>query len=318
MSGLFLRRPGLTDSLGHIHGVARLHGLTDLSVIKSRADTKVICRAHHPDWGSVALKALNPILSSRHAHSAHFTDGLTADHPARFLPRTYATGDGYSITEWIDGINLLQLDRGQREGLPVIDFSDALGSWCGALSEESELEPGQVASILRFYVQTTVRRMDYRGGPRCLKACVAFLRHQRRLGQHIDDMVSLIPELGLEATPMFSDVQVGNVVHADASKRLVLIDHEGLKHGNYLFDLAFFFGSLLIHRYPRSVTVSFGNHLFGGTHIPLGPPEEFFRRFVAYVVEAYMTIDGQPRSAIDENLAVIWNAGDEALADTKR
>jgi hypothetical protein len=318
MAGLFLRRPALNDSLGHIHSVARLHGLTDLSVVKSRADTKVICRARHPEWGSVAVKALDPILNSKGAHSAHYTDGLTAAHPARFLPRVYARGDGYSITEWIDGSSLRHLDRRQRQGLPVLEFADAIRSWCGNLSAGSGLEPGHVGSILRFYVQTTIRRMNYHGASRCLKACAAFLRHQRRLGQYIDDMVSLIPELRLQATPMFSDVQVSNVLYADGSDRLVLIDHEGLKHGNYLFDLAFFFGSLLIYRYPPSLTGSFGNHLFGGTHIPLGPPEEFFRRFVAYVVEAYMTIDGRPRSAIDENLGVIWNAGDAALAEAER
>jgi hypothetical protein len=102
MKGLFLERPGTQDSTHHVHRAAQRHGITGLVILKKRRD-KVIARGEHPEWGAVALKTLDPVSDAIPARAGLYTDGVVAEHPARFLPGIHALGLGYSVSEWIDG-----------------------------------------------------------------------------------------------------------------------------------------------------------------------------------------------------------------------
>jgi hypothetical protein len=309
MRRLFLRRPTVTNNTDHLHDAAARHGVTGVTIIKARTDSKLIARGLHPEWGTVAVKAIDPIMSSIHANSARYTDGLVTEHPTPFLPKVYASGVGYSVTEWIDGPAILRLGPVHQEDLPATTFVDSLGSWCTMLGDGAPLETSSILSIVRFYIETTVRRMEYRSAWRCAAACARFQRHESRLGGYIDDMASLAPELGLHETPMFSDVHAGNLVYCGESDRIVLVDFEALRPGHYLFDVVFCMASLMIAGIPRSVTEGLADHLFSPAHVPPGAPAEFFRSFASYIVATYMTIDGRPGTLIDRNLDVIQSAG---------
>jgi hypothetical protein len=154
-------------------------------------------------------------------------------------------------------------------------------------------------------VETTVRRMGYRGASRCIRACVAFRRHERRLAGHVTEMVALAPELQLEETPMFSDVQTWNVLLSQHEGRLVLVDHEALRPGNWLFDAVFWLCSLMIYRLPRPLLLTVAGHVFSRDYMPTEETARFFRSFAAYVVETYMTIDGHARAEIESTLDVL-------------
>lgn len=307
MKGLFLNRPGTVTPTDHLRRAAQGHGLTDLTILKTRTD-RVIARAAHREWGRVALKATDPVLDSISAHAGHHTDGLVAAHPASFLPAIHAFGLGYSVSAWIDGQHVHDLDRESCEALPVIDFVDDLQGWCSRRSERKPLETSAILSIVRFYVETTIRRMRYRSAANCLRACMRFRRDERRLGGYVDEMIRLAPELGLKETPMFGDVQVWNVLSSRDDTRLVLVDFEALRPGNSLFDVVFWLASLMIHRLPRPLLDTLAGHVFSPDLMPSSECVRFFRSFATYVTETYMTIDGHGRSEIEPNLEVLRTA----------
>jgi hypothetical protein len=307
MKGLFLNRASVSPT-DHVRLAAERYGLTDLAVLKTRRD-KVIARAVHREWGRVALKSTDPVLNSIPAHSGYHTDGLVAANPAPFLSAIRAYGLGYSVSEWIDGQHVHDLDRGSCEALPVIDFVDDLQKWCSRQSEQKPLQTSAILSIIRFYVETTVRRMRYRSASNCLRACVRFRRDQKRLGGYVDDMVRLAPMLGLRETQMFGDVQVWNVLVSQTDHRLVLVDFEALRPGNSLFDVVFWLASLMIHRLPAPLLDSLANHVFSPQVMSSGECARFFRSFAMYVTETYMTIDGYGRREIEPKLEVLQAAG---------
>jgi hypothetical protein len=304
MKRLFLHRPGTARPTDHIERAAERHGLTDLTILKTRAD-RVIARGVHPEWGLVAFKATDPFRNAIPAHSGRLTDDRVAAHPAPFLPAVHAFGLGYSISEWIDGQHVHDLDRETREALPVIDFVEALRAWCCHGSAQKPLEPSAVRSIIRFYVETTVRRMNYQSAAKCLRASARFRRDEKRLGGYVDEMTALAPDLGLRETLMFSDVQVGNVLFSQRDNRLVLVDFEALRPGSYLFDAVFWLSSLMIHGLPRPLIEPVARHVFSPDLMPTSECVRFFRSFAAYVMETYMTIDGHGRGEIQANLEVL-------------
>jgi hypothetical protein len=304
MKGLFLNRPGMLRPAEYLQRAAERHGVTDLAILKTRKD-RVIARGVHPEWGRVALKATDPALDSITAHSAHHTDGLVAANPASFLPTIHAVGLGYSVSEWIDGQHVRELDRRSLDALPVIDFVDALRAWCSARSTPRPLETSAILSIVRFYVETTVRRMSYQSASNCVRASARFRRDEKRIGGYVDEMVGLAPELGLHETLMFSDVQMWNVLFSQRDNRLVLVDFEALRPGSSLFDMVFWLCSLMIHRLPRPPLDALANHLFSSDLMPSRQCVRFFRSFAAYVTETYMTIDGHGRRGIEATMEVI-------------
>jgi hypothetical protein len=304
MKRLFLHRPGTARPTDHMERAAERHALTDLTILKTRPD-RVIARGVHAEWGRVALKATDPFINAIPAHSGRLTDDRVAARPASFLPTVHAVGLGYSVSEWVDGRHVHDLDPEIREALPVIDFIEALRAWCCDGSEQKPLEPSAVRSIIRFYVETTVRRMGYRSAANCLRASARFRRDQRRLGGYVDEMIALATDLGLQETLMFSDVQIWNVLFSPRDNRLVLVDFEALRPGSYLFDAVFWLSSLMIHGLPRPLIEPVARHVFSPDLMPTSDCVRFFRSFAAYVVETYMTIDGHGRGAIQAKLEVL-------------
>jgi hypothetical protein len=311
MKGLFLNRPGTVRPTDHIERAAHRHGITDLRILKTRRD-RVIASGAHREWGKVALKATDPVYTSIPAHSGFHTDGLVAAHPSPFLPTMHAFGLGYSVSEWIDGQLIRDMDRSECEDVPLTDFVDALRVWCSRHSEQRPLETHEVLSIVRFYVETTVRRMSYRSAWNCVRACARFRREEQRLGGYVDEMVSLAPELGLDATLMFSDVQMGNVVFNKHENRLVLIDFEALRPGNFRFDVVFWLSSMMLHRLPRPLLDNLASHVFAGDLMYSSVCSRFFRNFAMYVTETYMTIDGHDQAEIERILEVLQAAAGRA------
>jgi hypothetical protein len=311
MKALFLNRPGSVRPIDHIQRAAERHGLTDLAILKTRKD-KIIARAVHHEWGRVALKVTDPVLNSVQAHSGYHTDGLVAATPAPFLPAIHAFGLGYSVSEWIDGPHVHDLDRNSCEALQVTDFVDNLQAWCSRRPEQKVLETTAILSIVRFYVETTVRRMRYRSAANCLRACVRFRGDEKRLGGYVDEMVRLAPSLALKETPMFGDVQVWNVMVSQTDHRLVLVDFEALRPGNSLFDVVFWLASLMIHRLPRPLLDRLAHHIFSPDLMPSGDCIRFFCSFATYVTETYMTIDGHGWREIEPNLEVLRGAAEQS------
>jgi hypothetical protein len=309
MKGLFRERPGTQEPTHHVHRAAQRHGITGLVILKKRRD-KVIARGEHPEWGEVALKTLDPVADPMPARAGLYTDRFVADHPARFLPAIHAFGLGYSVSEWIDGGHVHEIGAGSMKDLPVLDFVDELAAWCTSRGEDRQLEASAVLSSVRFYVETTVRRMGYRSAANCLEACVRFRREVDRIGGHVDRMVALAPELCLRETPMFSDVQVGNVLFSGRDHRLVLVDFEALRPGNWLFDVVFLMSSLVIHQLPRRLLETLAGRIFSPDFMPTDEVERFFRSFAAYVTETYMTIDGRGRREIEARLDMIGVPGE--------
>lgn len=307
MKRLFLDRTALVRQTEHVQDTAKHYGITDLTILKVRRD-RVIARGEHPDWGRVAIKSTDPFLDSVPANSAHHTDSLVASDPALFLPHIHACGLGHSVSEWIEGRHLHDVDQSSCESLPVTQFVDALGQWCSRKSAERPLAPSAITSIVRFYVETTVRRMGYHSVSNCIRACVAFRRHAQRLTGYVEEMVGLASEVQLDETLMFSDVQTWNVLYSQRDARLVLVDHEALRPGNWLFDAVFWFSSLMIYRVPRPVLYTVAGHLFSRNYMPAEETARFFRSFAAYVVETFMTIDGCGRAEIEPNLDIIEGA----------
>jgi hypothetical protein len=203
-----------------------------------------------------------------------------------------------------------EISAGSMEDLPVLDFVDELAAWCTRHGGDRQLEASEVLSSVRFYVETTVRRMGYRSAANCLEACVRFRRDVDRIGGHVDRMIALAPELRLVETPMFSDVQVGNVLFSGRDHRLVLVDHEALRPGNWLFDVVFLTSSLVIHQVPRRPLETLAGRVFSPDFMPTDEVVRFFRSFAAYVAETFMAIDGRGRREIEARLDMIGVAGE--------
>jgi hypothetical protein len=306
MGGLFLHRPALRLAHEHLHAAADRHGVTDIEIIKVRKDTKIIARGAHPEWGAVAVKAIDPVASSIHAHAAAITDRLVLDHPASFLPAVYAAGPGYAISEWIHGGGIQ--DASPIGQLPFEEFVDALATWCRGTSANGTMEPPALLSALRFYVETTIRRMRYRTATRCIAACAALRRDRAPLATSIDEMAAMASSIQLPATLMFSDVHAGNLCRARTGGHIVMVDYEALRPGCYLFDVVFCLASVMISRFPHEAAERLAAHVFSPACMPAGPASAFFRRFAEYVVTTYMTIDGAPRSEIEASQAIIRSA----------
>lgn len=311
MKGLFLDRSSTTRPSDHVQRAAKRHGITDLTVLKTRPD-KLIARGVHPEWGRVALKVTNPVYNSIPAHSGFYTDGVVAAHPAAFLPAIHSFGLGYSVSAWIDGQLIGEIDRDRCEAAPVTDFVDALHGWCSQRSEHRRLDTSDILSIVRFYVETTVRRMRYRSASNCVRACVRFRRDEQRLGGYVDEMINLAPDLDLDETLMFSDVQMANVVVDNRDNRLVLVDFEALRPGNSLFDVVFWLSSIMIYQLPQRLLDTLARHVFSPDFMPSTECVRFFHAFAAYVIETYMTIDGRGRGAIEPNLETLRAVAQDA------
>jgi hypothetical protein len=308
MGGLFLHRPALRLAHEHLHAAAGRHRVTDIEIIKVRKDTKIIARGSHPEWGDVAVKAIDPVANSIHAHAAAMTDRLVVDRPASFLPTVHASGPGYVITEWIQGSGVRYVSPAVAGQLPFEEFVDALATWCRGSTATGVMEAPAVLSALRFYVETTIRRMRYRTASRCIAACVTLRRDRGALATSIDEMAGMASRLELPATLMFSDVHMDNLVTRATDDRIVMVDYEALRPGSYLFDVVFCLASMMIARFPKEAAERLAAHVFSSAFMPSGLASAFFRRFAGYVVTTYMTIDGVPRSEIEANQAIIYSA----------
>jgi hypothetical protein len=310
MSRLFLHRPSVAADSAHFEEVVRRFGITDVRVVKSRRDTKVIARGTHPEWGAVAVKVIDPIASPGVAYQGLYADGVVAENPASILPRIHAFGLGYSVSEWIEGEETRTVDHTTFRSMPLLTLADDLATWSCRFAGPTRLEETAVLATIRFYIGVTVRRMQYRGVAKCVSACARFAADRKRLGGFVDSMAALAPQLRLERTLMLSDLHPGNVIYSRGDHRLVYVDYEPLRPGNYTFDIVFFLSFLMARKYPREVTDRLARHVFSESYMRCPAAVRFFRAFACYVVSAYMTIDGYDRASIEANLDALRTAGD--------
>jgi hypothetical protein len=310
MKGLFLDGHVYANGNGilpaYVRDVQQRHGITDLRVLKIRRDTKVIARGRHPQWGDVAIKALDPITNSVGAASMSQTDAMVASDPAPFLPAVLAHDTGYSVTQWVNGVLVTELRTVTGPGAePFVEFFDTMGAWCVRGMDAAPLTAPEVVSIVRFHIDTTVRRMQYRGSSLCVASCVKFLRDEKRLRGYLDEVHELAPLLELPRTRMLSDLNTGNLIHEHESGRIMLIDHEALRRGHYLFDVVFFVASVIAARLPANLTDELAGRVLSREYMPSETADRFFRSLACYVAEAFMTIDGRPRREIDAAVAML-------------
>jgi hypothetical protein len=309
MSRLFLQRPSVAADSAHFEEVLRRFGLIDVLVVKTRRDTKVIARGTHPEWGTVAIKVIDPIASPEMAYKGHHADGIVAANPASILPRIHVFGLGYSVSEWIEGEQTRIVGHAQFHSMPLIGLADELATWGARFATGTLLGETAVLATLRFYVGVTIRRMGYRSAAKCVSACARFVADRKRLGEFLDNMARLAPRLRLKRTLMLSDLHPGNVIYSKEADRLVYVDHEPLRPGNYIFDIVFFLSFLMVTGAPREVTDRLARHVFSEAYMQCPAAVPFFRDFASYIVATYMTIDGHDQNAIEVNLDALRTAG---------
>jgi hypothetical protein len=309
MSRLFLHRPSMAADSAHLEDVVSRFGIADVQVVKSRRDSKIIARGTHPEWGPVAVKVIDPIVSPAVAYQGLYADGVVAANPAGILPRIHSHGLGYSISEWVHGSEIRNVEPESFRSMPLTRLADDLAVWSTRSTQVCTLEESAVLSTLRFYIGVTVRRMQYRSAARCVAACARFMAGRRRLGGFLDSMASLAPRLRLQRTLMLSDLHPLNVIYDSGDDRLVYIDNEPLRPGNYIFDAVFFLAFLLSVQAPREATDRLARHLFTEEYMGNAATIAFFREFASYIVSTYMVIDGRDTEAIEASLESIRTAG---------
>jgi hypothetical protein len=305
MKRLFHDRPSLGRTTEHLDSVCRRYGIEGIEIVKARADTKLVARGRHPEWGDVAVKAVDAIARPNNAYSDLHVDRMVASADWTIFPRIHALGLGYSITHWVE----------HRDGFlsgddmtPLHDFCDSLRAWGHRTAEARNLSEAEVKSVTRFYVQTTIRRMLYWSARRCLSSCGRFVAHRRDLVGHIERMADLAGMVQLQHTMMLSDLNMNNVLYDGREERLVVVDFEAMRPGSFLFDAVFYLTFLIIKDAPPEVTAPLAQYIFSSDYMESDVSKDFFRSFAAYVLGTYMVIDGRDDATIERALAIIDNA----------
>jgi hypothetical protein len=305
MKRLFHDRPSLGRTGEHLKTVCRRYGVAGIEILKARADTKLVARGRHPEWGDVVVKAVDAIARPRNAYADLHVDRMVASADRTIFPRIHTLGLGYSISHWVE----------HRDGFlsgddmtPLHDFCDSLRDWGNLTAEARTLSEAEVKSISRFYVQTTIRRMLYRSARRCLSSCRRFVVHRRDLVGHIERMADLAGGVQLQHTMMLSDLNIENVLYDGREDRLVVVDFEAMRPGSFLFDAVFYLTFLIIKDAPPEVTAPLAQYIFSSDYMGSAGNKEFFRSFAAYVLGTYMIIDGRDDATIERALAIIDSA----------
>jgi hypothetical protein len=309
---LFLDRAGPADTAAHLERMMDRHGLSDVRIVKTREDSKVIARGIHAEWGHVGIKVIDPIASPGLAYQGLNADALVTEHPSRMLPRIYDHGLGYSVVEWIDGEESKLVDPTRFTELPFVELVDDVADWCSRAHPAEPLDESAIQAILRFYIHVTVRRMSYRDAGQCLSAAVRFGRDRQRVAGFLDQMAALAPRLRLARTMMLSDLHPRNVIHDGSGRRMVFIDYEAMRPGSYLFDVVFLLAYLVAMGAPRATTERLGAHVFSPSYLGCSAADPFFRAFASYIAATYMTVDGDAPASVEAALAAIAGFGGAA------
>jgi len=309
MKGLFHDRDSLSRSADRLQDLSERHSIGDLTVIKERRDSKVIAKGWHPEWGRVALKVVDPIASPGQAFSDLHIDNIVAREESTIFPQVHSFDLGYSIVQWIDDGDVGNAAAGFLSRFPLVEFAEALRMWGSGTSKGQRLLVHEIRSIVRFYVQVTIRRMLYRSASRCVSSCARFILQRAELVGHIETMASMAPTLELERTMMLSDLHIENVLYDRPLGRLVVVDFEAMRPGSYVFDVVFYLSFLIIKGAPREVTDRLARHIFGSEYMSSDSNVLFFRSFAAYMISTFMIIDGHRRGAVEDSLDIIASCG---------
>jgi len=305
MKGMFHDRASLRRSADRLWGLAEIHGISDLTVIKERRDSKLIAKGRHPEWGKVALKVVDPIASPGQAFSDLHIDTIVAREDSSIFPQIRSFDLGYSIVQWIDADDVGIAAAGSLSKFPIVEFAEAIREWGSGTSKGERLSVHEIRSIVRFYVQVTIRRMLYRSASRCVSSCARFILQRAELVGHIECMASSAHTLELERTMMLSDLHIENVLYDRPLGRLVVVDFEAMRPGSYVFDVVFYLSFLIIKGAPREVTDRLARHVFGSEYMSSDSSVLFFRSFAAYMISTFMIIDGHASESIRDSLNII-------------
>jgi hypothetical protein len=234
--------PG-TDQM---HREAARLGIDSLRIIKHRRDSKVVAQGVHPTWGAVILKVCDPVRSAPKTYAQLYIDSLLTRHPAEIFPRTLAFDLGYTVLELVRGPMADQLRAEELDDLGLVPFVDELRTWCWKSSSGGTLAEYESISILKGHVERSVRRLTYKSGYAALRAPHQLAANQRQIRGRIGELVEMAQALSLRRTSMVGDMHPLNLIRSQDSGKLVIVDYEDIRPGNFAFDASYLLVCLLL------------------------------------------------------------------------
>jgi hypothetical protein len=299
-------RPRLLNAARFAPGADQMHreavrlGIDSLRIIKHRRDSKVVARGTHPDWGAVILKVCDPVRSAPKAYAQLYIDSLLTRNPTEMFPRTLAFDLGYTVLQFVPGPMADQLRAEELHDLRLVPFVDELRTWCSASSSSSTtLAESECVSILKGYIERSLRRITYKSGYAALRASRQLVASKRQIRAQIRRLVEMTRGLSLRRTSMIGDMHPLNLIRSQDSGRLVIVDYEEIRPGNFAFDAAYLLVCLLLEYGVTPALEELASRVFCSTYTGGDDASEFFRAVAAYMVTVFMMVDGFDRKLID-------------------
>jgi hypothetical protein len=305
-------RPRLIDGTSFASGsdqvlreAARLE-IDLVRIIKHRRDSKVVARGVPPTWGDVILKVCDPVSTAPKAYTQLYIDSLLTRYPAELFPRTLAFGLGYSVLEFKRGPTAEDLHPDELEAIELVQFVEELRTWCSSSTDAvGILAEYECRSILRGYVERSLRRLRYKSGYAALRAWHQLTAKQWQIRGRIGALVEMTQGLSLRRTTMVGDMHPLNLICSRDSGRLVIVDNEEIRPGNYTFDATYLLVCLLLEYGVTPTLEELAQRVFCSAYAGGDDAAEFFRAVASYMLTVFMVVDNHDSKVIRSTTAFL-------------
>jgi hypothetical protein len=304
----FIDEAALDADTDHAMIKAQQLDIERLRIIKRRRDTKVVARGVHSAWGDVILKVCNPIHTPHKAYTQLHIDSLLVQRPSALFPRLHDFGLGFSVMELVPGPTADHIGDERLENLALTSFADELAAWCQGPSANGCLTTSELCTVVRAYIDRSLRRLRYKEPLHAIGAYRRLLRGQRESRAQIGRLLDITSLLELPRTTMVGDIHPLNLIAAPQADRIVLVDYEEIRPGHFGFDAAYLLVCLIIRHGAKPALERLASHVFRDAYLGSREACGFYRLFATYMLTTFLAVDGAHDDIAKKAIALIRDA----------